>query len=565
MNNNERAEGVTKNSQLNITDIVSAGESETLEFKSSFNAAVIESLVSFANCRGGSVLVGLDDRGLPVAGFQLGKESVVNWINEIKTKTQPALVPDVETAEVDGHPVVVLAISEYPVKPVSVRGRYYKRVGNSNHQMSLNEIAEMHLHSTGQSMDAVIVDGKTCEDLELDSVRDYMRRSTALGRRSFTDDTDAWQVLNKLELVKSEQEITRAAILLFGKNPQSPLTQAVVHAGRLRGHANIMDNRIMDGRVITQVEETVQFMEKNLHVRFEITGKPQRKEVWDYPLPALREAVTNAICHRDYGDVADIQIKIFEDALQVWSPGGLPCGMTIEALLDPGHSSKPRNKLIAQVFYDLGLIERYGSGIHRILDECRNAGLPEPLFENFSGGFRIKFCLPKKVTEEVAVKVLATDGGVNGGANEGVGEGAKSLFMAISQEPSNRLPFYAGKLEVPVKTAERWLKKLRDNEIVEFRGAPKTGGYYLVDAPEGGGVNGGVSEGVNEGVKHLFMAISQEPGNRLPFYAGKLELPFKTAERRLKTLRDNQTVEFRGAPKTGGYYPTTNEEHTSHV
>lgn len=81
--------------------------------------------------------------------------------------------------------------------------------------------------------------------------------------------------------------------------------------------------------------------------------------------------MTNAICHRDYGDTADIQIKIFEDALQIWSPGTLPYGMTVENLLDPEHASKPRNKLIAQVFYDLGLIERYGSGIRRILESCR--------------------------------------------------------------------------------------------------------------------------------------------------------------------------------------------------
>jgi len=101
----------------------------------------------------------------------------------------------------------------------------------------------------------------------------------------------------------------------------------------------------------------------------------------------LREAINNAICHRDYGDVSDIQIKIFEDALQVWSPGGLPYNVTADDLFNPEHTSKPRNRLIAQIFYDMKLIERYGSGISRILDACREEGLPAPLFENFSGGF----------------------------------------------------------------------------------------------------------------------------------------------------------------------------------
>jgi len=155
-----------------------------------------------------------------------------------------------------------------------------------------------------------------------------VRQSTARGRRTFHEQEDPWQVLRKLELVRSEDEITRAALLLFGKNSQSPLTQSVVHAGRFREKVHIMDDRIVEGSIINQVDETMEFIKKNLHVRFEITGAPARKEIWDYPLIALREAVTNAICHRDYGDVADIQIKIFEDTLQIWSPGFLPFNMT---------------------------------------------------------------------------------------------------------------------------------------------------------------------------------------------------------------------------------------------
>lgn len=115
----------------------------------------------------------------------------------------------------------------------------------------------------------------------------------------------------------------------------------------------------------------------------------------------------NAICHRNYGDLADIQIKIFEDKLQIWSPGFLPFGVTEEELLDPNHSSKPRNRLIAQVFYDMGMIEQYGSGIGRVVDACKDLGLPPPEFDNFSGGFRILFKLRKGVTPQVTPQVSA--------------------------------------------------------------------------------------------------------------------------------------------------------------
>lgn len=225
-------------------------------------------------------------------------------------------------------------------------------------------------------------------------------------------------------------------------------------------------------RVIDQIEESVEFIKKNLHARFEITGEPQRKELWDYPLPVLREAVINAICHRDYGDVADIQIKIFENSLQVWSPGYLPYDVTVDDLFDPEHTSKPRNKLIAQIFYDMRLIERYGSGISRILDGCQEAGLPKPFFENFSGGFRIKFMSTTPITGEVTR---------DEGGSEGVNEGVNALLAAIRTDPGHRLPFYADKLDTPAKTVEHWLQRLRDEKQVEFRGAPKTGGYYATD------------------------------------------------------------------------------------
>ena len=279
-----------------VADILSSGESETVEFKEHFKAEAIETAVAFANTHGGRLLIGVSDTG-KVVGHIFGKEALRDYVNRIATATEPSVIPEAERLTMPEGEVIVLAVNEYPLKPVATRGRCYRRAGSTTRQMPPAEIAEMHLHSTGQSMDAIIVTGKTRNDLDLSVVQHYMRQATTRGRRSFSEHDDPWQVLQKLELVKSEQEITRAAILLFGKNPQSPLTQAVVHAGRLREKVHIMDNRIIEGPIINQVDETVEFIKKNLHVRFEITGTPARKEIWDYPLVALREAVTNAICY----------------------------------------------------------------------------------------------------------------------------------------------------------------------------------------------------------------------------------------------------------------------------
>jgi ATP-dependent DNA helicase RecG len=457
-----------------IIDIMAHGESETLEFKERFSTEVIEVAVAFANTKGGRVVIGVSDAGKPIAQT-FGKEALRDYVNRIATATEPTVIPEAEKHSTPEGEIIVLSVNEFPLKPIATRGRCYRRAGSTTRQMSPAEIAEMHLHSTGQSMDAIIVAGKIREDLDLEAVQNYMRQAPVKGRRAFPEQEDPWQVLKKLELVKSEAEITRAAVLLFGKNPQSPLTQAVVHAGRFREKVHIMDNRIIDGSIIDQVDETMEFIKKNLHVRFEITGAPARKEIWDYPLVALREAVTNAICHRDYGDVADIQIKIFEDTLQIWSPGFLPYNMTVEDLLDPEHTSKPRNKLIAQIFYDLGLIERYGSGIRRILDDCGEANLPEPLFENFSGGFRIKF-LAVEMKRDASPETVMGQVPLNVPLNQ-------LILDLIMRNPGVQRKDLATALNVTEKTIGRYLATLIAEGKVERRGSKKTGGYWLREKP----------------------------------------------------------------------------------
>ncbi len=373
-----------------IETIIAQGESETMEFKTSFNQDVIETAAAFANTRGGRVVIGVSNAGAPLRA-SFSQEALRDAVNRIANATEPSVIPDAEKVSLPGGEVMVLTIPEYPLKPIAVRGRCFKRSGSTTRQMTPAEIAEVHLQCTGQSADALLIEGKTVQDLDMDQVRLYMTRAANSGRRSFSGNDDPVAILQKLELIRSEREITRAAILLFGKNPQSPFSQSVVHAGRIRGAVDIMDDRFIRGSIIGQVEESLDFIKKHINVQSVITGKARRDDVWDYPLEALREALTNAVCHRDYGDLGDIQIKIYDQSLQIWSPGFLPFGMTVEELLRPNHSSKPRNRLIAQAFYDMGMIEQYGSGIKRVVDACLEAGLPEPEFENFSGGFQIVF------------------------------------------------------------------------------------------------------------------------------------------------------------------------------
>ncbi|GFP23047.1 ATP-dependent DNA helicase RecG [Candidatus Hakubella thermalkaliphila] len=120
-----------------------------------------------------------------------------------------------------------------------------------------------------------------------------------------------------------------------------------------------------------------------------MTGRPAREQIWDYPLEALREALINAVCHRDYTIPSNTDVRIYDDRLIVWSPGGLPFGITMEDLYKP-HSSVLRNKGIGGIFYDMGWIEQWGSGIDKMRNTCTKAGIPEPQFEEYQG-FRVIF------------------------------------------------------------------------------------------------------------------------------------------------------------------------------
>ena len=238
-------------------------------------------------------------------------------------------------------------------------------------------------------MDAVFVPGATREDLSMDAVRKYMRRSVEKRRRAYSEDDDPWEVLQKLEWVKSETEITRAAYLLFAKDTQRKFSQAIVHSGAFRADgALIVDSRDSKGNIQDQIDDVMAFIQKNIHCALVITpGKIDHDPVWDYPLDALRETLANAICHRDYGVSYDIQVKILEDSLRISSPGQLPFDMPMEFLMNPAHPSRPRNKIIAQAFFDMGIIERYGSGIKRIKRECDKNGNPYPEWSDLYGEF----------------------------------------------------------------------------------------------------------------------------------------------------------------------------------
>ena len=197
-----------------LLQLMQSGESDILEFKQSLDKTVIESIVAFSNTKGGILLIGIKNDST-LLGVQIGLESIQNYINQIKNSTEPSLIIDIDKVIVDKKEVLFIKVDEFPIKPVSFKGKYYKRVTNSNHQMNLTEISNMHIQSLQLSWDSYPASDIEMNGINKSKLDKFFTKLKETGRFPLTDDvkTD----LLKLNLLKDAGIVTNAAKLLFAK------------------------------------------------------------------------------------------------------------------------------------------------------------------------------------------------------------------------------------------------------------------------------------------------------------------------------------------------------------
>ena len=259
-----------------IQKLIQAGENETLEFKTSFNNELIETLVAFANTSGGKIIIGINPAE-ELTGISLNPESIQNWVNEIKNKTSPSLLPDVDTVHIDNETVVVFSIKEYPVKPVSTRGKYFKRVANSNHLLLVSEVVNLHLQSFNTSWDFHINTQFNINDISFDKVQAAIDLFNQTGTRV---NDDPLTFLIKNDLVR-EGQITNAAYLLFTARDTVLNT---IELGKFQTDTVIKDSDRTKSDILTQIDQVIGFVKKHINKEIIITGQPRNVQKWQYPL-----------------------------------------------------------------------------------------------------------------------------------------------------------------------------------------------------------------------------------------------------------------------------------------
>ncbi|MFQ5796906.1 MAG: ATP-binding protein, partial [Candidatus Bipolaricaulia bacterium] len=211
------------------------------------------------------------------------------------------------------------------------------------------------LDKVGMSWDEIVEPRATLNDLDPKQLQRFRTLCNEKGRRPIPPDEDDAAVLEKLGLLEDGQ-LLRAAVLLFGKQPQRFYPSALVKIGRFRSETLIVDDREVYGTLFDQVDGMMGYFREHLETRFEFRGEPAREVIWEYPLEALREAITNAVCRRDYLDTGHTQVRWYDERVVFLNPGGLPAPLRLEDLKHE-HRSVPRNHKIAEMFFYVGLIE----------------------------------------------------------------------------------------------------------------------------------------------------------------------------------------------------------------
>lgn len=398
-----------------VTAAAQAGESETVEFKRSTGEqrAAMHALTAMLNHRGGRVLFGIEpDRR--VVGQQVSDRTLEDLAQEI-SQIEPPVFPTIERIPVaDGREVLSVSAPQGPGRPYSHRGIAYRRVGNVNARMSRDEYNRMlleRLHAE-RRWENEPAEGWTVADLDDEEIVRTVEEAIRRGRAEDPGTRDPLHLLRGLGLVR-DGNLLRAAVVLFGHAQPLELRapQCLLRVARFRGtdRTEFIDNRQFHGNVFKLLQQAERFLRDSLPVAGRVMpGLFERVDDPLYPVLALREALANAFCHRDYSiGGGSVAVAIYDNRLEVTSSGSLHFGLTPDALLEP-HESLPWNPLIARVLYRRGVIEQWGRGTLKIVELLEQAGLPRPAIEDAGGCVTVRF-LPTRYVPPQRVAHDLTD------------------------------------------------------------------------------------------------------------------------------------------------------------
>lgn len=370
-------------------------ECHNTEWKKSWHDDYLKWVCGFANAIGGVIFIGKDDNGVitHLADYRNLLEAIPNKIRE-----HLGIIAEVNLHQEKGAHYLEIVVPPYTV-PVSLRGRYYYRTGSTKLELTGNALNEFLLKKSGKTWDNVTEAAATFNDIDSESVKAFIKDAQKSGRMPDVSDLSIDELFEKLRL-SDNREIKRAAIILFGKDPNRFYPNVMVKIGRFgKDDADLKFQETEEGNLIQLLKNVPNQLNYKFFTKpIDFEGM-QRVEKGEYPVAALREMLLNALVHRTYmGSM--IQLRVYDNKLTLWNEGNLPEGMELESL-KRHHISRPRNPIIADICFKAGYIDSWGRGTLKIINSCKEAGLPEPTITALDGGILVTLFKDKYSTEQL--------------------------------------------------------------------------------------------------------------------------------------------------------------------
>lgn len=464
-----------------------AGESKNIEYKVAVpkkSEKYMKTVVAFDNGNGGKIVFGIDDKTLEIVGMD--EDNIFKTMdaitNAISDSCEPRIRPDVTLQTVNDKTVIVVEILPGAMRPYYIKSEgmtegTYMRVSGTTRPVEGYMLKELILEGQNRYFDSEpcrelqITDEdiqNLCKTMKETAIKNTWQNSEKAKIKDITKNTLlSWGILTE---VQGEIFPTNAYALLTGQLRMQPVIQCGLFKGKDRAY--FADRKEFDGPIQNQVDAAYQYVLEKINMGMQIQGI-YRQDVYELPTDSVRELIANAVAHRSYLEPGNIQVAIFDDRLEVTSPGMLLNNVSIKKMME-GYS-KPRNPAIANAFAYMKIIEKWGTGIPRIFRECREYGLPDPELIDFDGDFRVNMYRNTAIDYSPRVNDR-----VNDKVNDRVNEIEEKILKFIDNDPAITITQLSMELELSRKTIAAKLKTLKEKKMIERVGSSRKGYWKIL-------------------------------------------------------------------------------------
>ncbi len=454
-------------------------ESETIELKRS-TAELKEAIISIAAILNkhykGELYFGIQDDGTAV-GQQIGKSTLKDISKSIADHIDPKVYPDIEIRKIAGKDCIHIEFRGHEGL-YSAYGRFYLRAGDENKKLSTKEIERLiekkknYVYSWGSELSETPI-----SSVKVSTLRSFIKRGKEAGRIGFSFDSPK-NVLNKLHLV-TRRKLLNAGWVLFSKTGGIEV-QVAIFAGRDK--ITFLDIQSFHGNLFELIEKSEIYVKEHINWRADLSGS-QRIEIPEIPVRAIKEAIINSLCHRDFTNPKSNEIAIYRDRIEIYNPGQFPHDYSPDDFIKGTEASIPRNPLIAETLYRSKDIEKWGSGLRRISEECKEAGVKVD-FQKIKSGFTVIFYRPEFLEQ----KAKGVPGNKKSKPVEGLVEGSEKssekssekIIGEIKKNPSVSAQELSKTLGITSRAVEKHLSRLKEKGIIKRIGPDKGGHWEII-------------------------------------------------------------------------------------